>query len=50
MYRFVSVRDIHPTRFDIFGKFAAQYPGPDHWLTICDVLDGNYIFYRYAGS
>ncbi len=41
-YRFVPVSEIHPTRIDVYGKNEDEY-GPDDWLTICDVLDGNYI-------
>lgn len=41
-YRFVPVSDIHPTRIDIYGKDTDEW-GPSTWLTICDVLDGNYI-------
>ena len=41
-YRFVPVGEIHPTRIDIFGEDTDEW-GPSTWLTICDVLDGNYI-------
>ena len=41
-YRFVPVSEIHPTRMDIYGEDTDEW-GPATWLTICDVLDGNYI-------
>ena len=41
-YRFVPVGEIHPTRIDIYGQDTDEW-GPSTWLTICDVLDGNYI-------
>jgi hypothetical protein len=41
-YRFVPVSEIHPTRIDIYGQDTDEW-GPSSWLTICDVLDGNYI-------
>lgn len=42
LYRFVPIAEIHPTRIDIYGEDAKDW-GPDSWLTICDVQDGNYI-------
>jgi cell wall assembly regulator SMI1 len=43
-YRFVPVSEMHPTRIDIYGIGAdADEWGPSTWLTVCDVLDGNYI-------
>jgi cell wall assembly regulator SMI1 len=42
-YRFVPVSDIHPTRTDVDGEDTDEYWGPRTWLTVCDVLDGNYI-------
>jgi cell wall assembly regulator SMI1 len=41
-YRFVPVDEIHPTRIDIYGENTDEW-GPSTWLTICDILDGNYI-------
>ena len=41
-YRFVPASEIHPTRFDIYGQDTDEW-GPSTWLTVCDVLDGNYI-------
>ena len=41
-YRFVPITEIHLTRIDIYGKDLDEL-GPSSWLTICDVLDGNYI-------
>jgi hypothetical protein len=41
-YRFVPPSEIHPTRIDIYGEDTDEW-GPSSWLTICDVLDGNYI-------
>jgi cell wall assembly regulator SMI1 len=42
-YRFVPVSEIHPTRIDIYGEDTDEWWRPRTWLTICDVLDGNYI-------
>lgn len=42
IYNFVPIGQIHPTRLDIYGKDTDEW-GPDYWLTICDVKDGNYI-------
>jgi hypothetical protein len=41
-YRFVPIEEIHPTRIDIYGKDLDEY-GPKEWITICDVMEGNYI-------
>lgn len=41
-YRFVPIREIYPTRIDIDGKKTDESGRHDR-LTICDVLDGNYI-------
>jgi cell wall assembly regulator SMI1 len=41
-YRFVPVSEMHPTRRDIYGEDTDEW-GPSTWLTVCDVLDGNYI-------
>jgi cell wall assembly regulator SMI1 len=41
-YRFVPIREIHPTRIDMYGRDTDEW-GPGTWLTICDVQDGNYI-------
>lgn len=41
-YQFVSLNEIHPTRIDIFGEDTDEF-APSNWLTICDVMDGNYI-------
>jgi hypothetical protein len=42
LYRFVPISEIHPTRIDIYGESEDDW-GPDSWLTICDVRDGNYV-------
>lgn len=42
LYRFVPIHEIHPTRIDIYGRNTDEW-GPANWLTVCDVLDGNYI-------
>ena len=42
LYRFVPVNKLHPTRIDIFGLDSISL-GPDHWWSICNVQDGNYI-------
>jgi cell wall assembly regulator SMI1 len=42
IYRFVLASQIRPTRLDIYGEDADEW-GPSTWLTVCDVLDGNYI-------
>lgn len=41
-YRFVPVNAMHQTRIDIFGPDSDEW-GPENWITICDVQDGNYI-------
>ncbi len=41
-YRIVPITEIHSTRIDIYGIDTDEY-GPATWLTICDVMDGNYI-------
>jgi hypothetical protein len=41
-YRFVPINEIHPTYLDIFG-FNSDENAPETWLTVCDVLDSNYI-------
>jgi hypothetical protein len=41
-YRFVPIKSMHPTRIDILGEDIDEN-GPKEWITICDVLDGNYI-------
>lgn len=41
-YRFAPISEIHPTRIDIYGKDTDEW-GPSTWLSICDLLDGNYI-------
>jgi len=41
-YRFVPPSEIHPTRIDVYGEDTDEW-GPSTWLTVCDVLDGNYI-------
>jgi hypothetical protein len=41
-YRFVPVSQIHPTRIDIYGEDTDEWE-PSTWVTICDVLDGNYV-------
>jgi cell wall assembly regulator SMI1 len=41
-YRFVPPSEIHPTRIDIYGQDTDEW-GPSTWLTVCDVLDGNYV-------
>ena len=41
-YRFVPITEIHRTRIDIYGEDTDEW-GPNTWLTICDVQDGNYI-------
>jgi hypothetical protein len=41
-YWFVPVSEIHPARIDIYGEDTDEW-GPSTWLTVCDVLDGNYI-------
>ena len=41
-YRFVPASEIHPTRIDVHGQDTDEW-GPSTWLTICDVLDANYI-------
>ena len=41
-YRFVPPSEIHPTWIDIYGD-ATDNKGPETWLTICDVSDGNYV-------
>jgi hypothetical protein len=41
-YRFVPVSEIRRTRIDIYGEDTDEW-GPNTWLTICDVMDGNYI-------
>ncbi|MGD9099549.1 MAG: SMI1/KNR4 family protein [Anaerolineae bacterium] len=41
-YRFVPISEIHPTRIDIHGQDTDEW-GPNTWLTICDMQDGNYI-------
>ena len=43
MYRFISVREIHPTYYDIYGVYDNEVVRPKNWLTITDVMDGNYI-------
>ncbi len=43
MYRFVSVRDIHPTCYDIYGRYDNEVVRLKNWLTVVDVMDGNYI-------
>ena len=42
LYRFVRVNELHPTRIDIYGKDSIDF-GPDHWWSICDIQDGNFI-------
>ena len=42
VYRFVNPTEIRPTWLDILGPNATD-PGPNNWLTICDVLDSNYV-------
>jgi hypothetical protein len=42
MYRFVPVTEMHPTRIDIYGEDDDEW-GPSNWISIVDVLDGNYI-------
>jgi hypothetical protein len=42
IYRFVPIAEIHPTRIDIFGQDTDEW-APRSLLTICDVMDGNYI-------
>jgi cell wall assembly regulator SMI1 len=42
LYRFVPISEMHPTRRDIYGEDTDEW-GPRTWITICDVLDGNYI-------
>jgi hypothetical protein len=42
LYKFVPVNDLHPTIIDIYGKDSLDL-GPDHWWSICNVQDGNYI-------
>lgn len=41
-YRFVTMAEIHPTRIDIFGQDTDEW-APRNLLTVCDVMDGNYI-------
>ncbi len=41
-YRFVPIGEIHPTWIDIFGKDTGEWASRT-LLTICDVMDGNYI-------
>jgi cell wall assembly regulator SMI1 len=41
-YRFIPIDKIHPTRIDIYGEDTNEW-GPSTWLSICDVMDGNYI-------
>ncbi|MBA4384366.1 MAG: hypothetical protein C0410_06495 [Anaerolinea sp.] len=41
-YRIVPITEIHSTRIDIYGIDKDEY-GPATWLTICDVMDGNYV-------
>ena len=42
LYRFLSINELHPTRIDIYGRDSIDL-GPDHWWSVCDVQDGNYI-------
>ena len=42
LYRFLSVDELHTTRIDIYGEDSIDL-GPDHWWSVCDVQDGNYI-------
>jgi hypothetical protein len=41
-YRFIPINEMHPTRIDILGKDIDEY-GPKEWITVCDIMDGNYI-------
>ena len=43
LYRFVPIQEIHPTRYDIYGPQTKIYSSLNNWVTICDVLDGNYL-------
>lgn len=44
-YRFVAVKEIKNTGYDIYGDSANpdEFYWPRAWFTVCDVLDGNYI-------
>ncbi len=42
LYWFLSVSELHPTRIDIYGEDSIEL-GPDHWWSVCNVQDGNYI-------
>jgi hypothetical protein len=42
IYKFGPIKMLHPTRIDILGKDTDEN-GPIEWITICDVMDGNYI-------
>jgi hypothetical protein len=41
-YRIVPISEIHPAHIDIYGPTSDE-DAPESWLTICDVLDANYI-------
>jgi len=41
-YRFIPISEIHPTRIDVLGKDNDEN-GPKDWITICDIMEGNYI-------
>ena len=42
LYRFVPISEMHPTRIDIFGVDSDEF-APSTWITICDVMEGNFI-------
>jgi hypothetical protein len=48
-YRLVPISEIHPTRIDIFGT-PSDEEAPKTWLTVCDVLDSNYIAIDIASN